>query len=494
MVIKTNLISVIRKMYLEYSCSKHHNWMRLWLIIGALTAFVSACQYSDPTPLPPPITELPPIPIPEPPSSQLFSSIASNRNDGAIAQVLSGQLTTANAAWWGFDADDATHAIQSAINSGATKVVIPYVGSDWNVRPLRLASQQEIDFDPGVVVVAKNGAFRGPQDCLFRGQEINKVTLRGYGAVLRMRKEEYREPDYEKSEFRHVLGLFGATEVTVQGLTLQSSGGDGIYIGPTWDSRRIPCRRIDIKDCVLADNFRQGISIVSAETVLIENCLIRDTIGTSPQAGIDFEPADASDLLVDIQVRNCVAKNNAGAGFAVGLSRLDERSTPISVKVVNCLIRGPQSLGILGLLKTDKQPRGTVEFQDCTCENMEYAGLACNWNLASSLELRFGNCKWGNVARGTSAPFYLELTGQRANEVQGGIRFVDCYIYDDKDRDPIRVLNATTGDGFVQLIPPTLFANVDGNITVVNEAIDHSVPLGWPLPNLIMQLQGLKSP
>ena len=381
------------------------------------------------------------VPEPTEPSPQ-----DNRRNPQAIANLKEGRTRIANAAWWGFDPVDATDALQSAIDSGAAKVVVPYVGTDWNVRPLRLSSRQEIFFAPGVIVVAKKGNFGGPQDCLFRGQVVDHVALRGYGALLRMRKEEYRERDYEKSEFRHILGLFGATDVTVQGLTLESSGGDGIYLGPTWDKRRIPCRRIRIEDCVLADNFRQGISIVSAETVRIENCILRDTRGTSPQAGIDFEPADGSDLLVDIEVRNCVAENNAGGGFAVGLSRLNERSTPVSLKIVNCLIRGPRSLGILALLKTDKRASGTVEFQDCTCENVDYPGVFCVWNTASQLKLRFINCKWRNVAqRSRETPIVLELLQEATAAQKSVIEFVNCYVYDDKDRPFAKAMGAGAG-------------------------------------------------
>jgi hypothetical protein len=405
----------------------------------------------------------------------------SGLNLDAIAQVMAGVLTTANAAWWGFDANDATHAIQSAINSGARTVLIPNVGRDWNVQPLFLVSNQEIVFEDGVVLAAKSGAFHGSYDCLLSADGVSNVILRGYNAVLRMRKADYTSGSYSVSEWRHVLIMRGVNNVQVLGLSLQSSGGDGIYVGPTWDNRRIPCRRIDIKDCVLADNFRQGISIVSAETVRIENCLIRDTRGTSPEAGIDFEPADASDHLVDIEARNCVAENNAGSGFAVGLSQLDERSMPVSVKVINCLIRGPQSQGILGLLKTDKRPRGTVEFQDCTCEVTGSAGLAIIWNLSAAVELRFDHCEWREVARlAYEAPIYMEFNGVNLVGAPGGIRFTDCLVNDKQARDTIRVVD----DQVVSGTP-----DVTGTIFVSNETIDTPIPqTGWPLPELTVQM------
>lgn len=60
----------------------------------------------------------------------------------------------------GFDEDDATHALQSAIDSGTKKVVVPNLGTDWNVRPIRLAGDQELVLEQGVKkIVFRNCRF-----------------------------------------------------------------------------------------------------------------------------------------------------------------------------------------------------------------------------------------------------------------------------------------------------------------------------------------------
>ena len=64
----------------------------------------------------------------------------------AVKEVLSGKRTVANAAWWGFDEFDATEALQSAINSGAKRVIVPNMTRDWIVRPINLAGDQELIF------------------------------------------------------------------------------------------------------------------------------------------------------------------------------------------------------------------------------------------------------------------------------------------------------------------------------------------------------------
>ena len=88
-----------------------------------------------------------------------------------------------SAASWGFDPADSTHAIQSAIASGASKFVIPNMGQPWIVRPIQLASDQEIYFEPGVVLLAKEGEFHDPADCLIAGETF-KTSCCGDTALL----------------------------------------------------------------------------------------------------------------------------------------------------------------------------------------------------------------------------------------------------------------------------------------------------------------------
>src|SRR5690348_15615751 len=121
-------------------------------------------------------------------SAQSSSRLADVPNPQAIAQVAGGQKSLANAAWWGFNREDSTEALQAAINSGAKHLVIPFMGEPWIVRPLQLRSDQEILFEPGVLVLAKKAEFQGPGDSLFTAVGQSNLVLRGYGATLRMRK------------------------------------------------------------------------------------------------------------------------------------------------------------------------------------------------------------------------------------------------------------------------------------------------------------------
>ncbi|MCF6284389.1 MAG: DUF1080 domain-containing protein, partial [Candidatus Hydrogenedentes bacterium] len=111
-------------------------------------------------------------------------------NPEAVANIAKGAKDFANAAWWGFDAEDSTAAIQAAIDSGAKKVLVPFVGKPWIVMPLKLRSDLELTFEPGVLVLAKRGEFKGRGDSLLSAHGAENLTIRGYGATLRMWKKD----------------------------------------------------------------------------------------------------------------------------------------------------------------------------------------------------------------------------------------------------------------------------------------------------------------
>ncbi len=110
----------------------------------------------------------------------------------AIKEVQAGTRQVAQAAWWGFDKEDSTKALQAAINSGAKKLVIGDMGSPWVVDTIQLASDQEIVFEKGVVVQAKRGAFKGKTDALFTAKLKSNITRYGVSAWTNHQRRSWR--------------------------------------------------------------------------------------------------------------------------------------------------------------------------------------------------------------------------------------------------------------------------------------------------------------
>lgn len=255
-----------------------------------------------------------------------------------VEQVRSGKRTEANAAWWGFDPHDSTRCLQQAVRSGAKTLIVPNMGKPWLVGPVFLESNQEVVFEKGVVVQALKGSFLGLNDSLFTADDKENITLRGDGTEFVMWKEDYRKAPYRKGEWRMCLLLLSCRNIVVSGLRLKASGGDGIYVGRSNTKGTLPsCEDIEIKDVVCDDNYRQGISVTSAKNLLIEACTLQNTKGTAPGAGIDFEPNDEVDLMVNCIVRNCIMRSNMGGkwggdGILIVGPKLNH---PMSIRIEN---------------------------------------------------------------------------------------------------------------------------------------------------------------
>ena len=305
-----------------------------------------------------------PLPLPGGNVEELAVTVVGDKapNPLKVAEVLRGERAEANAAWWGFDPDNATEALQSAIRSGASVVLVPDMGRPWLVDPLFLEGNQELVFAKGTVVEARPGSFTGGGDCLFTIHGQEKVTLRGYGAIWRMRKPDYESSPYRKAEWRHTLSLRSARDIRVLGLRLESSGGDGIYLGRLTKTGSLPyCENVLIRDVVLSNHYRQGISIVSARHLRVENCLLTGTRGTPPQAGIDFEPNRNDESLMDCLLRGCLIEKNAGAGILIFLKQLSGASAPVSIRVESSIVRN--NFFQLWLTSGGGKPKGTILFQ-----------------------------------------------------------------------------------------------------------------------------------
>ncbi len=362
----------------------------------------------------------------------------------AVNDVKAGKRKVANAAWWGFDEQDATACLQAAIDSGAPTVIVPYVGTEWIVTPIRLRSHLELIFEPGVVVLAKKGEYRGKGDSMFTAVNAGDIAIRGYGATLRMRKKDYQQAPYAKAEWRMTLDFMGCRRVRVEGVRLESSGGDGIYLGAT---EQLPyCADVVVRDVVCHDHHRQGISVIGAVNLLIENCVLSNTGGTSPQAGIDFEPNRSREKLVNCVVRRCVMAGNRGAGVLVYLKNLSRKSDPVSLRVEDCYIRSGADVGIGVGAVTDDGPQGKIEFVNCTIENTAHGGIFVYDKSSDGARVRFVNCKWrdvgiregGKTSRRSGFPLLITLLRPKLTRKNGGIDFVDCVVYDDRDRPVLK--------------------------------------------------------
>ncbi|GMW00829.1 MAG: hypothetical protein AMXMBFR84_19660 [Candidatus Hydrogenedentota bacterium] len=400
-------------------------------------------------------------------------------NPALVQEAASGKRVEANAGWWGFHPEDATDILQAALDSGVKKLVIPFMGQPWITRPLNVPSNIEILFEPGVLLLAKRGEFKGGGDSLLSVMSKENVVIRGYGATLRMWKRDYQKPPYEKAEWRMGIRIMGSKKVTVEGLRIESSGGDGIYVGAGGNLNW--CEDVTVRDCVVHDNHRQGISVISARNLLIENCVFSNTGGTPPEAGIDIECDAETDCFVNCVIRNCVFESNSGHAILVYLKPMTAKTEDISIRFENCHSR----MGSPGMVLDDFQdmkqtgwagisvgairddgPNGLIEFINCTTENTGKESVRIYDKSADRVKVRFVNCSfkqpWVSAFREEGiprVPILLHARRPHLAQTVGNVEFVNCHVFDNAYRPAVR---------FEEDAPTQGMKNVSGDITVHN--------------------------
>ena len=277
---------------------------------------------------------------------------------------------------FGWNATNATAALQAAFDSGAAKVVVDRQAGDWIIEPVFLRSDQEVLLENGVVVRALKGAYKDPNDCLFAVRGVSNVVLRGESnALLRMERDDYTDRSvYRFSEWRHTLCIVDSANVRVSDLALRLSGGDGIYVGG--NSINIDIRRVDC-----SDHYRQGLSVTGVANLYVADSRFAATKGTSPQCGIDFEPNKPSNRLSRCLVENCDLEGNAAHGFTLNLCCLNETSEPISVILRNCRMCGNAAHGCslwIGNSVKGLPAKGTIRIEGCRMAANGARALAVN--------------------------------------------------------------------------------------------------------------------
>ena len=122
------------------------------------------------------------------------------------------------------------------------------------------------------------------------------------GTILGDREEH----DYDNSTtnaWGHNISVINSINVTIETLELEDAIGDGIYISETNSSKnKYNTKEVFINNCVIHDNRRQGISIISGTDIKIGNNIIYNIEGLAPQSGIDLESNGGYQTLRNIDI------------------------------------------------------------------------------------------------------------------------------------------------------------------------------------------------
>ncbi len=347
------------------------------------------------------------------------------------------QASSVKASDYGWTGVDDTQALHNAFTANVDTLYVDLQPGDWVSGPLvfdNTVHNKVIIFERGVTLRALAGAYDAtPYDGLLTFISCSNVELSGYGAVLKMNKQEYINLN-DGSEWRHVISLSGCSNFKIFGLELLDSGGDGIEISGIWQ-QPVPSTNIHIKNCRIHNNYRQGISVTSAQNVLIENCEITGTSGTPPAFGIDLEPDNAYDHMSNIQIKNCRITGNEGGGLLISLWNLDDSSPIVGIEVSDCYIGSNQNEGIVVDVNSSGPVTGYAHFKRCLIENQPKNAIFSD--KRESFSLTFSDIVIRNVGTDGGAydmPIFIQNQYDYSGVPFGNVTFdrilIDDHLYD----------------------------------------------------------------
>lgn len=228
------------------------------------------------------------------------------------------------------DGIEDTQAIQSAIDhissdGGGIATFPKGVYLIDATKSIILKNNVTLKFNEGAIlkVIPNSAAYYE----VLRIHDVKKVSILGKLTIVGDRKEHIGQ----EGQWGFGISIRGSEEVIIKNVQIQDCWGDGIYIGST--EQQNYSKNITIENPVLKNNRRQGISIISAVNLKIIKPVITDTNGTSPESGIDIEPNQHTERIVNVNIINPNLFNNLGYGILIHLVNLNENSVPVSVTV-----------------------------------------------------------------------------------------------------------------------------------------------------------------
>lgn len=345
----------------------------------------------------------------------------------------------------GHDPVDSTRFLQEALDSDASTVIIDRVPGGWTTEALFLRrSNVHLIIEPGVTLQAKAGGFQDERDRLLQIEDCTDVVVSGYGATIRMNK-----PEYTTGEWRNAMRLYAVENVTVEGLVLRDSGGDGISVT---GRKEQPSRNIVLRDIVSDNNRRNALSVATVVGMEITGCAFLNSVGTPPQCGVDFEPEATTHELTDIRMQDCYISHNLVNSLTVVTNALDTSSAPIDITVerttIGTQIGGSPQVQVWG----DIGP-GQLELRDCLLNVNPNSCAVGNVGIpGGGMVTKLHRTSIWNLGNPFNVYETFMFEARGADTTTGNLTLVDAVLVTDqpptflRNRTPTKALHHVTGD------------------------------------------------
>jgi hypothetical protein len=256
-----------------------------------------------------------------------------DRLDGVDANLNSRAVTITQPPYNASAGSDITTIINKAIADvslkGGGKVFVPTSSQSYFINAVTsIQMKNNVTLELAENTTLEAIATDAGLYAIIKGIDVSNIGIIGRGTI----KGERNSHIGMSGEWGMGIDIRGCTNVLIDRLTIRDCWGDAIYIGSSTNKNY--CENVTIDKLLADNNRRQGISVISAKNLRILNTTIKNTLGTSPQAGIDIEPNYPTERLEGIFIENYVSENNV-YGISLWLTNLVETQNTIDIFVKN---------------------------------------------------------------------------------------------------------------------------------------------------------------
>ena len=391
---------------------------------------------------------------------------------GLSAYTINGSVVTLTAS---DRTTDNTALIQGFLNNATYTKIIIQPGTNnasWPVRPLFFNhSATEIHLNASTILEAKSGGFPNGSDCLLKATSLSDIKVTGdAGSKILMHKEEYAL--LAAAEWRHGLSFLSCDNITISGLILENTGGDGIYLGGVTGGDY--CSDVIMTNVVIDVAGRNGVSVISVDGVTITGCTFKNTHGqgnvaaSGPWAGIDLEPNNSSQRLRNIVIDGCSFSNNAGSGWVVWAPNLDGSSEIVNIITKNCTMTGNTANGVVvSCVPASLSDISSIVFENCTISDNKDAGVWVDSKSQDAGRLSFANCSLNNNNVATSNTAFLINNSSIHNTAGGNIQLNNIVVAQPTNRTVSYFLGIDGAYGSMNNVSGSIYAS-GGLLSVEN--------------------------
>lgn len=261
---------------------------------------------------------------------------------------------------------DYTAIVQAAIDKHRV-VVFPNFPILINEKGLTVGSNSILYFPEKSKILLKSNTL--PQYEVIRIHDVENVKV----YFPNIQGDRYDHID-KSGEWGMGISIRGTKNILIYGAKVEKCWGDGIYLGISPVTNSAINNNVTIKKSFVNDNRRNGMSIISAQNLIVDNFLAANTYGTAPNAGIDIEPDHNTDIIRNLYFKDIVSYNNASHGFLFVLGNLYGKKNDIGKITLNNLKVINGDLGISFRIGSEKEmnfkPFGEIEINNIKFENL----------------------------------------------------------------------------------------------------------------------------